>query len=312
MHTHEGIWRKRQLVPCWIIQGISVCVLGVIASLLVGASTIVLTTGGGKDGFTWLGLGVDDLARVAIIVGSVLLAFCVLTLVFDITEAALYKRRRLSPTLLLAFSCIKTAMWITYLVFVVIAAAKGSPSALDLVLGIILVTTSISQVILGAIYTHKQRKGLLDRGKYADLGTNGRNTDNMASIPRSKTWRESIPAITVNSREWSKRGSEDTDYESFRNSLIEAEQRRETLQELEAAGEQLAAETRTLASSNYDASTWAATTPPQSPGLTTVLSHPPIKRTYSPADSTYDEFEQADLTLSGFYGSGVEGQTRSF
>jgi hypothetical protein len=213
--------------------------------------------------------------------------------------------------LLLASACIKTIIWLVYFFFVVVAAARGSPSPLDLILGIILVTTSGGQVILGAIYTHKQRKEGIDRGEYADLGLEEGKGKNMASIPRSKSWRESIPAITVNSREWSRRSSEETGFENFRNSLVEAEKRRRSAQELEAT-DGLAVETQTLASSNYDTSTWANASPPQSPGLTTVLSHPPIKRTYSPAESTY-EFDQADLALTGFYGgSGVEGETKRF
>ncbi|KAH8200047.1 hypothetical protein TruAng_005769 [Truncatella angustata] len=132
----------------------------------------------------------------------------------------------------------------------------------------------------------------------------------MATLPRSKTWRKSIPAITITSREWAKRNSEETDYESYRNSLIEAEVRRRSVQELEGADEP-AAETQTLASSNYDASTWAAASPPQSPPLATVLSAPPLRKTYSPAYSSY-HFDQADLALTGFYGAGNEGETRRF
>lgn len=223
-------------------------------------------------------------------------------------EGILYRRRRLSPTIVLIFACSKTIMWLIYFVTVVIVASRGSPSPIDLILGFILVTTSVGQLVLGAIYTHKQRMGLLDRGNYADLDVAGGKAENMASIPRSNTWRKSIPAITVNSRKWSQRSSEDTGYENFRNSLIEAEMRRESLQELDAAA-QPAAETQTLASSNYDASTVEFASPPPSPDLTTVLSHPPVHRVYSPAYSTYD-FDQADLALTGFYGARVDGETR--
>lgn len=213
---------------------------------------------------------------------------------------------------LLVSAGVKTTIWLAYLLFVIAMAARGSPSPLDLIIGIVLSVTSVGQLALGAAYTHKQRTGLLDRGDYADLETGGEKDENKASLPRSKSWRESIPAISINSREWQRKHSSETDYESFRNSLIEAENRLYNQQGITTTLE-LAAETRTLASSNYDALTLAGPSPPQSPGLVTVLSHPPVKRAYSPADSTFREFEQADLALSGFYGgSKLEGETRRF
>ncbi|KAI1843461.1 hypothetical protein JX266_010287 [Neoarthrinium moseri] len=298
MRTYAGLWRKRQFIPCWVLQGISVAILGVVASLLVGASTVVLAMGKGHEGFSWLGYSVDDLARVAVVVGSILLVFCIVTLAMCSAEVALYKTRKLSPVILLSFSCVKTFIWIVYFVAVLLAAAKGSPSALDLIIGIILVTTSIGQVVLSVTYTLKQRKGLLDRGDYADVESGGAR--NMASLPRSNTWRKSIPAITVNSRELT-----DTGYESYRNSAVSVSKHRDS----EDSTAAIELDTRTMASSNYEDSAWTLASPPTSPGLTTVLSHPPIKRMYSPAEIS-DDLDRVDLALTGYYGVGLEGQTR--
>jgi hypothetical protein len=244
------------------------------------------------------------------VIGSILLVFSGITLILCAVEFVLCRRQKLSPVTLLVSSCIKFVMWMIYFVFVCIAAARGAPSALDLVLGIILVTTSLGQVVLGANYAIKHRKSGVARGHYQDV--EGGQTDNMASIPRSKTWRASIPAVTVNSREFN---AEDLSYESFRASLMEAEALRESR---EARGLDQAlrrespqeAETQTLASSIYDESTatWTIATPPRSPSLGTELSHPPVAA-YS--DLRVYDFEQADLALSGFYGSSTtEGETR--
>lgn len=326
MRTYEGLWCKRQFVPCWVIQSLCVGILGVVSSLLVGASTVVLTAGRGSNGFTWLGFTVDEVAKVTMfvhhlllvrimlilcfcrVVGSLMLTFCIVTLAFDITECMLYRKCRLSPAIVLIFGCIKTIMWLMYFIFVVWVATRGTPSPLDLILGIILVTTSIGQVVLGATYTHKQRKGLLGRGNYTDLEEEGKKRVKPVSIPRSNTWRKSIPATTIDSQDWLRRSNGYTDYESFRNSLIQAEMRRESIQQLEGMA-QPEAETQTLASSSQDDSITGLASPPTSPGLTTALSHPPIHRVYQPTQNPYD-FDQADLALTGFYGAGVEGETK--
>ncbi|KAK6224007.1 hypothetical protein LQW54_000153 [Pestalotiopsis sp. IQ-011] len=263
-------------------------------------------------------------------IGAVLLVFCILTLVLGATEAVLYKSSRLRPALLLAFACIKTTIWLVFFFFVVVSAAHGAPSPLNLILAIMLATTSVGQLVLGALYTHKLQRSIQDRGRYGNLGLEGgkasamTTTENQATLPRSNTWRKSIPAITITSRQWSPRSSleeeqeEDiTDYERYRNSLLQAENTRtggsnSSTQELAAAAPgDRAEETRTLASSNYDASSFGVVSPPTSPGMVTTLSPPPIRTTYSPASNTYD-FDQADLAITGFYGSGYEGETKGY
>lgn len=255
-----------------------------------------------------------------------LLVFCILTIALGATEAVLYKASRLRPALLLAFACIKTTIWLVFFFFVVVSAAHGAPSPLNLILAIMLATTSVGQLILSAIYTHKLQRSIQDRGRYGNLGLEGGKaaamvtTENLATLPRSNTWRKSIPAITITSRQWSPRSSleeeqeEDiTDYESYRNSLLQAENMRTggSTHELAAPQGDRAEETRTLASSNYDASTFGVVSPPTSPGMVTTLSPPPIRTSYSPASNTYD-FDQADLAITGFYGSGYEGETKGY
>lgn len=41
MQTYTGIWTKRQLVPCWIIQFLAAGILSIVAILmLIGAGVI--------------------------------------------------------------------------------------------------------------------------------------------------------------------------------------------------------------------------------------------------------------------------------
>ncbi|KAF7537528.1 hypothetical protein G7054_g3703 [Neopestalotiopsis clavispora] len=272
---------------------------------------------------SWTGLANTGLNSA---IGTVLLVFCILTLALCATEAILYKASRLRPALLLAFACIKTTIWLVFFFFVVVSAAHGAPSPLNLIIAIMLAVTSVGQLVLGAIYTHKLQKSIHDRGRYADLESegSGKAAPNMATLPRSNTWRKSIPAVTVTSRQWSPRSSieeeEDiTDYESYRNSLLQAENLRTGGAHELAVPESspltstaVKAETRTIASSDYEASILSGVvSPPTSPGLATTLSPPPIQKSYSPASNTY-EFDQADLAITGFYGSGYEGDTRRF
>lgn len=200
-----------------------------------------------------------------------------------------------------------------YLVFVCFAAVKGSPSPLDLVLGIILVVTTVGQIVLATNYVIRQRRDNANRGRYKDVeGGQSWRPSNMAMIPRSKTWRASVPMITITSREFN---AEDMSYENFRNAHSETEDMRQQrrMREIERALRRPSTvddpETQTLASTEYEESTttWTLATPPQSPA---GLTHPPvIGQVYS--QDHMDEFDQADISLTGFYGStATEGETR--
>jgi hypothetical protein len=169
MRRYENIWHKRQLVPCWILQCIAAGIFMIAAGLLIAAASYIKNNEDELDlsDYNYYGYSSDELITYAAALGGVIFGLSICTIVFDIVECVLYARRVLSPVALLVLAVLKTLAWGAFLVLVIISAAKGSVSWLDILLGVVLVATSLSQLILGAKYTHRQRKGTLDnRGNY--------------------------------------------------------------------------------------------------------------------------------------------------
>ncbi|KAI1334542.1 hypothetical protein F5Y15DRAFT_288219 [Xylariaceae sp. FL0016] len=155
MQRYEGIWRKRQLLPSWILQCIFSAIFAVIAILLLAAANWL------NSGDTYYGYTRDQLVEYARVTGGVVLAVSLATILLDVAEAVLYKRRALDPVFLLVTSVLKTAVWGAWLILCIISAAVGSVSALDLVFGIVLAGTSAVQLYFAAENTHRKRKGRL-------------------------------------------------------------------------------------------------------------------------------------------------------
>ncbi|KAI1867445.1 hypothetical protein JX265_007247 [Neoarthrinium moseri] len=166
MRRYEGIWRKAQLVPCWVLQCLASGIFLIAAGLLIAAAAYVSQHSVDSD-YTYYGYTADDLAKFAAISGGVIFALAIITIIFDIIECVLYARRTLSPVLLLVFAVLKTLAWGVYFVLAIIAAASGTFSWVDFLLSLVLVATSLVQLVFGAKNTHRKRKGTLDnRGNY--------------------------------------------------------------------------------------------------------------------------------------------------
>ncbi|KAI2622372.1 hypothetical protein GGR54DRAFT_638707 [Hypoxylon sp. NC1633] len=165
MQRYEGVWRKRNLLPCWILQMLCGTIYAVIAAVLLAAAANVQRHEDDPQFYStqydYYGYSASQLVEYAQITGAVVLVLGIGTLILDSVEITLFARRRLSPVLLLSTACIKTLVWGVYFILTICAAATGSISAADLILGLILVLTSSEQLVLGAIYTHRKRKGLL-------------------------------------------------------------------------------------------------------------------------------------------------------
>ncbi|KAI0106842.1 hypothetical protein F4814DRAFT_452054 [Daldinia grandis] len=180
MRRYKGIWRKRDVLPFWILQ-ILLMVISIIAAILlfVGASSVerLQTETESSSAFTtvYLGYGADDLVKYARIMGAIMLVLGVGTLIFDSIEITLYAQSRLNPVVLLSFACIKTLIWSTYFITAVIATAAGSIfGALGLLIGIVPVITSIAQLVWGIIYTNRKRNGQLStRSNRKSVGDDG-------------------------------------------------------------------------------------------------------------------------------------------
>ncbi|KAI1400237.1 hypothetical protein F4819DRAFT_380395 [Hypoxylon fuscum] len=170
MQFYEGLWRKRHLIPCWVLQILSTLIFAVVASLLLAAATYVQQNENSRPSdveYDYSGMTADELLDYAHITGGVVLALSLGTLVLNIVEIVVYARHRLSPVLLLAFACVKTLVWGIWLVLCIYSAAVGSVSVLEILLSAVVAITSFAQLVLGAVYTHRKRKGLLvNRNSY--------------------------------------------------------------------------------------------------------------------------------------------------
>ncbi|KAL7620138.1 hypothetical protein AAE478_009131 [Parahypoxylon ruwenzoriense] len=164
MQRYEGIWRKRYLLPSWIliVFAVSACLL------LVTAAWVQRRRRSHRYDLTvywYYGYSAKELVRYARITGGVVLGISIGTIVLSIAEGVLYAHRRLSPVLLLSLASVKTLIWGAYFVISVVSAVARSASMLDLALSLVLESTSVQLLVLGAVFTHRVHKGLLGRRK---------------------------------------------------------------------------------------------------------------------------------------------------
>ncbi|KAI8965451.1 hypothetical protein F5Y11DRAFT_10928 [Daldinia sp. FL1419] len=85
-----------------------------------------------------------------------------LNIIMNIVEIILISKKRMPPWLFLTSTCIKTAIWGIIFILNVIAL-----SVLSIILTIVLLATSMIQLIHAAIIVHRKRRGTLRGGKYA-------------------------------------------------------------------------------------------------------------------------------------------------
>ncbi|KAK8034238.1 hypothetical protein PG993_009233 [Apiospora rasikravindrae] len=164
MQTYQGIWRKRQFVPSWVIQCLVSGFFVVVACLALWAASLQP----GKYGFVGdvddYGIWADESTRNWLIGEAVyILLLSLFTIAADVVEAALFHRRHLSPAAVLVLAVIKTAGWLVYLIVAAVATAAAVSAVLDIILGLLMVVTALVQLFYGAKFTHRQRKGLLSQ-----------------------------------------------------------------------------------------------------------------------------------------------------
>lgn len=165
MGSYEGIWRKRQLLPLWILQVLAAGIYVLVAALLLAAARYVKSHPS-SFGSSYYGYSESQLISYANITGGVILALASLTIIFDIIEAVLYAKRNLNPVVLLVFACFKTGVWGFFFITILVSLARGTGGIVDFLLTLFLFATSLVQLVLGAKYTHQKRKGTLGRGTY--------------------------------------------------------------------------------------------------------------------------------------------------
>ncbi|OTB17559.1 hypothetical protein K445DRAFT_279228 [Daldinia sp. EC12] len=180
MRRYRGIWRKRDLLPFWILQIIIAIVCIVAAALLfVGASSVERQQReiepSGLSIIVYLGYEADDLVKYARITGTITLILGVGTLIFDLIEIILFAQGRLNPVVLLITACVKTMVWSAYFITaIIITTASSIFGALGLLVGVVPTLTSIAQLVYGIIYTNRKRNGQLSRRtNKATIGNQG-------------------------------------------------------------------------------------------------------------------------------------------
>lgn len=160
MQTYEGIWRKRQFVPSWVIQCLISAFFVVAACLVLWAASLQPSKYDlvGDDYKIWD----DDSTRDWLIgEGVYILILSLFTIAANFVEAVLFHHRRLSPATVLALAVVRVAGWLVYLVVSAVATARVAAAALNLILGLLMVLTALLQLFYGAKFTHRQRKGML-------------------------------------------------------------------------------------------------------------------------------------------------------
>ncbi|KAI8964641.1 hypothetical protein F5Y11DRAFT_315543 [Daldinia sp. FL1419] len=175
MRRYEGIWRKRDLLPCWILQVLGTIISIVVAALLFICASSVENQQRDVDTshnytIVYLTYTANILIRYARTMGAITLILGCGTLIFDIIEIVLYARGQLNPVVHLSFACVKTLVWSAYFIAsIIITTASSIFGALGLAIGVIPVITSIAQFVYGIIYTNRKRKTSSQTGQTTSL-----------------------------------------------------------------------------------------------------------------------------------------------
>ncbi|KAI0103530.1 hypothetical protein F4814DRAFT_431738 [Daldinia grandis] len=151
MAKHDYPYKKSVNVTSWILQ-ILVCLV------LLAASAWLLWLSEQQSLDDVLG----DYNGLFTASASLQIAITGLNIIMDIIEIILISKKRMPPALFLTSACIKTAVWGIIFILNVIAL-----SVLSIILTIVLLATSLTQLIHAAIIVHRKRRGTLTGGNYA-------------------------------------------------------------------------------------------------------------------------------------------------
>ncbi|KAI1483544.1 hypothetical protein K445DRAFT_18811 [Daldinia sp. EC12] len=151
MAKHDYPYKKSINITAWVLQFL-VCIVLLAASawlLWIADQNDFDDILGEYDGLFTAGAGLQ-------------IAITGLNIIMNIVEIVLISKKRMPPALFLTSACVKTAIWGIVFILNVIAV-----SILSVILTIILLATSILQLIHAAIIVHRKRRGTLTGGNYA-------------------------------------------------------------------------------------------------------------------------------------------------
>ncbi|KAI4860387.1 hypothetical protein F4820DRAFT_461741 [Hypoxylon rubiginosum] len=144
-------YKKGVNITAWVLQFL-VCII------LLGASAWLLWLVDQSDYDSSL----SDYEGLFTAAAGLQIAITLLNIIFNIVEIVLISRKSMPPALYLSFACIKTTIWGIIFILNLI-----SLSVISIILSLILLATSLMQLIYGAILVHRKRKGTLRGGNYA-------------------------------------------------------------------------------------------------------------------------------------------------
>ncbi|KAF2465576.1 uncharacterized protein BDR25DRAFT_270225 [Lindgomyces ingoldianus] len=142
------IWKKRILIPFWIIR----IVLMLFIIVVYGLALKVLADDPDKSA-----------PAIGIVVVFMLLIIAVLLM--DILAILLFMRDALNPKTFLIMNVVQTTFWAAVLLLDVVAIARGA-SAVGIGFTVFVLFTFVALLIYASIGYHRQRK-MAQRGNYA-------------------------------------------------------------------------------------------------------------------------------------------------
>ncbi|KAM0713390.1 hypothetical protein Q7P37_010352 [Cladosporium fusiforme] len=136
-------WLKRVLIPCWVIYILACILLFVVACYVLGGMSARVSN-----------------KAISNATGGLLVACCIITVGFVISEIVQLARERLGPVFHLCSNLLKLLIWIIYLLLAMIGAANStqeSTSLMSLSVTLVLIATSLAQLIYGSVVLHRHR-----------------------------------------------------------------------------------------------------------------------------------------------------------
>ncbi|KAF3040521.1 hypothetical protein E8E12_008089 [Didymella heteroderae] len=148
MANQPGLWKKRVLVPFWIVR---VCIMLFLIGIYAYALRVVDEVG--------------DVAKPAIASVVVFMLFIVICLLIDILAIVLFMRDALKPATFLTMNCFQTGFFGGVLIMDLVAVMRGT-SAAGIGFSVFVFLSFLSLLVYSAVGYHRAKKQA-QRGHYA-------------------------------------------------------------------------------------------------------------------------------------------------
>ncbi|KAF1991319.1 hypothetical protein K402DRAFT_122938 [Aulographum hederae CBS 113979] len=176
-------FQKRVLIPFWVLRMLfSLALIGIYATAV--GFVAYYNDNNDNDSYIDNSRPSSSVEKTAVAVVAVLLAFMVISLIFDIVEIILFARRRLTPVVFLVLNVLQTAIWLVFFCLAVAGAATTRNGALGTVLYLITFLLSLGLMIYASVVLHRHRSS---RGAYTPANqTSGLEAQHTAYPPQTQ------------------------------------------------------------------------------------------------------------------------------